>query len=256
MPRSARTTLKSSPASLGYRQKRSQFRQRMMLFFVILFALLGAGLWWGLNTLQSADTRSQASVDQSFRLVLVPDTGIVPAWDVRLSAYSNQARATQVSGVITPQTQDAGVVELTTADRRIFENDRWLVTTTQPEDVVFTVVENQGKLQFSARAPEGVLVGELVILRLWSKFAVVESARNLWQLEQPSVKGWLESTPGIEVELMSKDQKRVTSSAECLATIKRCPQMATLVTNDQFPCGVCFDQNGNPTGPTPPSPLP
>jgi hypothetical protein len=262
MGKAVRPKTSQSLPSMGSRgRQRGRVRRRILIFVVILVALASAGVWWGMSQLQSTDNRSQASVNQSFRLRVVPQSGEPAGWDLVLSARSAQAVVQKVRGFVQYSTgsvdRSVSAAAPTTTDRRVLESADWIITTALPETASFFFTENDGRLEFSLDAPEGVLSGEPVLFTMWSRFGVAEPDRSLWLLNQPSIRGFLQSNRGIELELLSKEQKNPTpTTTQCVSTVRRCPKLSAVTTTDQYPCGACLDKNGKVVGPIPPSPLP
>lgn len=248
--------------SMGSRgRQRGRIRRRLLILVLIVIALASAGVWWGINQLQSTDNRSQASVDQSFRMRFVPQAGEPPSWEAILSARSTQAVVHKVHGFVSypAESIDRSGEPVTpiTSGRRVFENDSLIVTTQLPEPVSFAFAENEGSLEFTIQSPDSSFTGEPTLFQLWSRFPVEPASRSLWLIDQPSIRGFLQSNPGIELELLSREQKSTKpEETQCVSVVRRCPQDSAVTTTEQYPCGACLDKTGHAVGPIPPTPLP
>ncbi len=231
--RSKNTSLASAGA-VGTRRKAQAFRRNVLLAVVAFFALVAASIWWGISRLQTTESRSQASVDQSFRLQLVSDGD---SWEVVLAAHSPQASVRRVSAELS-YPQEAGDLSVSGLT---FQAE---VSRPQP-----------GTLTFSGEFLEAPK-GEVVLMRLTPQAPIEESRSSLWTLSNPSIRGILADNPGIEVELFNPDQKTPEpEETQCVVTVKKCPQGSALTTTSQYPCGACLDPTGAAVGPTPPSPV-
>lgn len=270
---------KSAPTSAGVRRQRQRLKFLLVSAIAFLLLLIGVGGWWLITEGRTTEMRSQASVDLQYGLQLTPSTSSNRV-DVVISANSELALPTAISGEIIfqplspAQKQGGARVQLPSGHRLLAENETLLVSTPLENAVQFSPIAlepsvasgsgrqtNGTKMAFSARVTNGSLAlrGQKPVLTLTVKRGTVP--RDGWakmiRLEKASIRGYLTSAPGAELELLSQaSDTPVRVPVNCVMMIRKCPAGSSNRTSPEYPCGACVDdKTGQLVTPVVPSPV-